>query len=290
MTPAASTGSQMQLEPQVIALVVLSAFLHAGWNAITKSSSDPLLNMAFVTASGGAIAGVMIPLTPTLNSAAFPYLLGSACVHFIYQLTLVRAYRYGDLSQVYPIARGIAPLGVAILAALLAAEIPSARQSLGLAIASTSIMSLGLIGRTHTRSRTAVGLALLTGTLIGLYTFVDGIGVRVGGHASSYISWMFFVDSFPILIFALLRRPGRVAGFLREEGLRATVGGMMAIAGYGAVLWAMSRGAMAPVASLREASVLIAAIIGTRLLGEPFGPQRILAAAGTVLGLLLVQL
>jgi hypothetical protein len=136
---------------------------------------------------------------------------------------------------------------VAILAALLAAEIPSARQSLGLAIASTSIMSLGLIGRTHTRSRTAVGLALLTGTLIGLYTFVDGIGVRVGGHASSYISWMFFVDSFPILIFALLRRPGRVAGFLREEGLRATVGGMMAIAGYGAVLWAMSRGAMAPV-------------------------------------------
>ncbi len=280
----------MQLEIEVIALVLFSAFLHAGWNAITKSSSDPLINMAVVTASGGLIAGAMIPLTPTLHPDAFPYLLCSAALHFIYQLTLVRAYRYGDLSQVYPIARGIAPLGVALLAAVIAREIPSARQTLGLAIASASIMSLGLIGRSHARSRTAVWLSLVTGALIGMYTFIDATGVRVGGHASSYISWMFFVDSFPIAIAAALRRRGRVMPYIRKEGPRAVIGGMMAIAGYGAVLWAMGRGAMAPVASLREASVLIAAILGTRLLGEPFGRQRVLAAAGTVIGLLLVQL
>jgi drug/metabolite transporter (DMT)-like permease len=280
----------MQLEPQVIALVLVSALLHAGWNAITKSSSDPLLNIAIVTSSGGLIAGAMIPLTPTLNPAAFPYLLCSAVLHFVYQLTLVRAYRYGDLSQVYPIARGVAPLGVATLAALLAQEIPSARQAFGLAVASASIMSLGMIGREHARSRTAVGLALITGTLIGMYTFIDGMGVRAGGHASSYISWMFFVDSFPILIASLVRRRGRVKEFVRTEWPRACMGGLMAITGYGAVLWAMSRGAMAPVASLREASVLIAAVIGTRMLGEPFGRQRVLAAAGTVVGLLLVQL
>jgi len=280
----------MQLEPEVVALVLLSALLHAGWNAITKSSSDPLVNMAVVTASGGLLAGALIPLTPTIDASAFPYLAASACLHFVYQITLVRAYRFGDLSQVYPIARGIAPLGVALLAALLAREIPSARQAMGLAIASASIMSLGLIGRGHARSRTAVWLALTTGTLIGAYTFVDGLGVRAGGHASSYIAWMFFIDSFPIAATALLRRRGQVAVFLRSEGLRASVGGMMAIAGYGAVLWAMSRGAMAPVASLRESSVLVAAVIGTRLLGEPFGAQRILAAAGTLVGLLLVQI
>jgi drug/metabolite transporter (DMT)-like permease len=279
-----------QLEIQVIAFVLLSAFLHAGWNAITKSSSDPLINMAVVTSSGGLVAGAMIPLTPTLDPAAFPYLFASATLHFLYQLTLVRAYRHGDLSQVYPIARGIAPLGVAALAAALAHEIPSMLQAFGLAIASASIVSLGLIGRAHARSHTATWLALLTGTLIGMYTFIDATGVRVGGHASSYISWMFFVDSFPIAATAVLRRRGQVTDFIRREGVRASIGGMMAIAGYGAVLWAMSQGAMASVASLREASVLVAAIIGTRLLGEPFGKQRITAAAGTVVGLIMVQL
>ena len=125
----------MHLEIQVIALVLFAACLHAGWNAITKSSSDPLVNMAIVTASGGAVAGAMIPLTPAIDPAAFPYLACSACLHFVYQLTLVRAYRYGDLSQVYPIARGVAPLGVGVLAAAIAQEIPSARQAFGLAMA-----------------------------------------------------------------------------------------------------------------------------------------------------------
>lgn len=279
----------MALEPHWIALLLLAAVIHASWNAINKASRDPLLSMTTLTVSGGLTAGLLIPFVPPLDPAAFPWLAASAALHFAYQLSLVHAYSLGDLSQVYPIARGTAPLGIALFAALSANEVPSPAGGLGLVIASGAIVNLAGAGSRVTRSRKAVLAALQTALLISLYTVVDGHGVRSTPLSLSYIVWMSLIDSIPMLILALWRRQGQVLRFLRSDGPRNVAGGILATLGYGIVMAAMNHGAMASVASMRETSVIFAAAIGTRLLGEPFGLRRVIASLALAGGLILVQ-
>jgi len=276
------------LDGGVVVAVLAAALLHAGWNAIAKAGRDPLLNVAAITTGSGLGAAALLPFVPLPDPAAWPFLAASVLLHFLYQVALVRAYSLGDLSQVYPMARGLAPLGVALLAVSVG-EVPGALQAAGLALASAGIASLAFTGRA-THGLAAVPSALLVSIFIAAYTFVDGLGVRAAGPELSYIAWMMFLDTFPMLALALLWRGGdAVRAFLKSEGLRAAGGGLMALAGYGVVLWAMARTEMAPVAALRETSVVFAAFLGSRLLGEPFGARRVTAAAAVTAGLIAVQ-
>jgi drug/metabolite transporter (DMT)-like permease len=272
-----------------IGLVLLAAILHASWNAMAKASSDPLVNIATVTSTGGLVSLPALFLFPFPGEETWPWLIASAVVHYAYQLSLVRMYQLGDLSQVYPIARGLAPLGVGVLAAIGAGELLGTWQFLGLALASISIMALSGLGTQGPSSRGAVGMALVTAVLIGLYTFSDGRGVRSVETPIHFIGWSFFLGSVPMVITAIALRRGRGWSVLRSGGLQAVVGGVMATIAYGIVLWAMSRTTMAAVSSLRESSVLFAAILGARFLGEPFGTRRVFAAITLVIGLILVQ-
>jgi drug/metabolite transporter (DMT)-like permease len=276
-------------EGWVLGLVLLSALLHASWNALTRRSVDPLLAIWLVTLCCGAVAGLATPWVDFPRREAWPYLAGSVVLHLAYQLFLAHAYRVGDLSQVYPIARGLAPCVVAALAAMLAGEVPGAVQLAGLALVSGSIAGLALGGARHARVPRAAGAALVTGILIGAYTFVDAAGVRAAGRAFDYIAWVLLLDSLPMSILALALRRREALGFLRAELRYGLAGGVMAAAGYGIVMWAMSRASMAGVAALRETSVIFAAWIGTRLLGEPFGGRRIVAAAGVAAGIVLLR-
>lgn len=279
----------MSLEPHWMGLLLLAALIHAGWNALNKASRDPLLSMVTLTTSGGLAAGLLIPLVPPLDPAALPWLAASVALHTAYQLSLVQAYGLGDLSQVYPIARGVAPLGVAGFAALFAGEVPQPLGVLGLLVAAAAITSLA--GASHLpHSRKAVAAALQTALLIGLYTVVDGRGARATDTSLSYIVWMSLLDALPMSGIALLRRRGQVLDFLRSDGLRNLVGGLLATLGYAIVVSAMAHGAMASVAALRETSVVFGALIGTRLLREPFGARRVLASASLALGLMLLQI
>jgi len=275
------------MDGYLVALVLLSALLHAGWNAVTKASSDPLLNMSVVSCAGALVAGTAAIFLPLPAPAAWPYLAAATLVHFVYQIVLVRAYTLGDLSQVYPIARGLAPLGVALLAALSAGEAPTALQAVGLLLASGAIASLGIpaAGSSLAATRTAV----MTAVLISAYTTIDGLGVRRAGSPFSYAAWVLSLYAIPIVMTAVIVRRGAVVDFLRSEGARAAGGGLMAIVGYTVVLWALSHGPMAAIAALRETSVIFAALIGVRMLGEGFGRRRILASIALAAGLFLVQ-
>jgi drug/metabolite transporter (DMT)-like permease len=125
--------------------------------------------------------------------------------------------------------------------------------------------------------------------MIGCYTFLDGEGVRHSGAAWSFIAWNCWATGLGFCVFALVRNRGRIAPFLGRDGARGVAGGILAIVGYGIVLWAMSRGAMANVAALRETSVVFAALIGSRILGEGFGGRRLAAALCVALGVVLLQ-
>ena len=225
-----------------------------------------------------------------MGTETFRWLAISGVIHFVYQLNLARMYRLGDLSQVYPIARGLAPLGVAVLGALFVDEALAWTQTLGLLLSAVAIVVLGRSGAKEADGSRGVGTALFVALLIGLYTYSDGRGVRSVEEPLVYIAWTCFMSSIPFALYTVHARRETLVASLRANGRRAFFGGILATVGYGIALWAMARTPLALVASLREASVLFAALIGAVVLRESFGPTRIVASAILVVGLALVQI
>jgi len=282
----------LSLRPDLVFLVLLAAVAHAGWNAVVKSSGARNRTFAVMLLTGGAVGLAGVFLLPLPAPAAWPYLAVSAAVHYGYYGFLLLAYRYGDLSHVYPLARGSAPLAVAGGAWLLAAEALPPAGIAGLALASAGLMSLAFEnGLPRGHAGRSVLYALGTGLLISAYTVVDGMGVRASGAPLSYIVWLNLLEALPIVLWLGVMRPDGFArgGVWWRHGL---VGGLLATAAYGFVIYAMSAGGMAHVSALRETSTLFAALIGTLILGEKGGGpvRRIAAAAMVSAGIVVLQL
>lgn len=271
-------------------LVLGAALLHAIWNTLLKGSGDRLLALAFIAGAGSLVSWILVPFAPLPANAAFGWLALSVLFHVGYYTALVRGYDRGDLSLVYPVARGSGPLWVALVSAPLAQERLTPQESMGIAVLCSGIVLLALRTDRAGSSRSALLYALMTGMFIGCYTLSDGLGVRASGHPIAYILWMNGLEGIPLFVFAMLRRRGRVLTFLRQDRGRSSLGGVLAALAYGIVIWAYSRGTIAPIAALRETSVVIAAWLGTRHLGEPFGRSRLLAASIVALGVLLLSL
>jgi drug/metabolite transporter (DMT)-like permease len=275
----------------VVALVLLAALLHAAWNAVAKAGRDRLLTLWGVVAVGSLTGAVGACVLPLPERTAWPYLAASLVVHTAYLLSLLRMYQLGDLSQAYPIARGISPVLVGLGAAWRVGEPLGPAQIAGLALSSLAICVLALAGRARSADAPrAVLAALVCGALIGIYTVIDGQGVRLAGGELRFIAWSFFLDGIPMTLAVLWLRRGQIGAFVRDEGARAFMGGAVATLGYAIVLWALAQGAMAHISALRETSVIFAALIGTRVLGEPFGRARVAAALVVVTGVLLLRL
>lgn len=280
----------MALEFGVIALVLLAAALHASWNALAKAGGDRLVFIAVMHVAAGAIGLIGAPFVVFPDPASWPYLLTSILVHQVYFWGLIYAYEHGDLSQVYPIARGTAPLLVALGAWWLAAEALSPMEWAGIIVVSAGIMSLAWRrGAWRDGELKAIGFALVTALTIAAYSVADGMGVRRAGSEIGYIIWLFVIDSMPVFFYALWRRRGRIRASFAPVMKPGLIGGALAGLAYGIVIWAMSLGPMAHIIALRETSVVIAALIGTLLLKEPYGRQRVAAAAVVAGGAVLLN-
>jgi drug/metabolite transporter (DMT)-like permease len=282
----------MVVDPQVIVLVLLAAASHATWNAFVKAGEDMLVSLCLVIFTTSLAALVALPFLPMPAAAAWPFLIVSALVHYLYYTALVAAYRHGDLSLTYPIARGSAPLLVAAGAWLFAGEALSAWRWVGVFTISLGIMSLASPGRRPARDgeAKAIVFALLTGLTIAGYTLADGLGVRISGPAFGYIAWLFVLSGLPMPLIVRSCRGGDSARLIRAHLKVGVFGGLISGLAYGIVIWAMSVAPIAMVISLRETSVLIAAAIGSLVLKESFGARRIAAAAVIVAGAALMNL
>ena len=281
----------MGLQLNLIAIVLLAAVTHALWNAIVKISGDRFLTATAVLGSGTVFGVFFLPLVPVPTPMMCLFLMASVIIHAVYHLCLINAYRFGDLTQVYPLARGSAPLLVALLAAVTAGEVPNASAMAGVVMVSLGIVSLSFnhrLGAEH-QGRTVL-LALATGFLISAYTVVDGLGIRLSNDLWSYIVWLMVLEGVPFLIWTALWRRHTVAPFLKREWKRALAGGILSKLAYGCVLYALAQGAMVHVSALRETSVLFAAVIGTLMLKENFGVRRILASAVIAIGIIVMQM
>jgi len=277
--------------PGVLALVLLAALLHASWNALVKSGGDRAALLTLTMCWAGLYGAVGLVFLPLPAPASWPFLLASVLIHQLYFAALVRAYEHGDLSQVYPIARGAAPVLVAAGGWALAGEALSGAEMGGLLLVSSGILSLAwLRAGPVSRERTAILSALVTALSIGLYSIADALGVRRAGNEIAYILWLFALSALPLMAFMAWHRRGRLIASLRPQLKLGAGAGLVTALAYGIAIWAFGRAPMAHVVALRETSVLFAALIGALLLGEPFGRRRILAATVIVAGAVLLRL
>ena len=277
------------MEPIAVILILSAAVMHAVWNAFVKMDGDRLMTMAVVISTTGLLAPMLLLIGPPPALESWPYILLSVLLNNAYFLFLIEAYRFGDLSQVYPIARGSAPLLVAVGAALFANEQLSVVELAGVFIISAGTISL--IWRSGLRvdaEKRSIIFALLTGLMIASYTIIDGIGVRLSGNPAAYIGWLFILSPLPIASIAIIRRRGDAIVYIRNNWKLAVLAGGLNLGSYGLSIWALSLAAMAHVSAMRETSVIIAALIGTQLLGESFGKRRILAAMVVATGVILI--
>jgi len=276
----------------LVPLVLLSALLHASWNAVVKAAHvDRLTTQSLVIWTSTVAGAATIPFVTVPAAAAWPFIMLSTVVHTLYYTFLLIAYKDGELSRVYPIARGTAPLLVALFATVLVGEALSLRQSIGVALVSLGIISLAFEnGLPRGVERRSIAAALLTGLTITAYTLIDGIGVRRSGAPIGYIAWLFAIEGLPfgIAAYILRRAPSRQAP--SGDWAKAIAGGLIATIGYGIAIWAMGQAAFAGIVSLRETSVVFGAIMGAVFLGERFGPVRYVAAALVAGGNLLLHL
>jgi drug/metabolite transporter (DMT)-like permease len=278
----------MQLQLDLAAAVLVAALLHALWNSFVKAGRDRLASIAVISATGGLLSAPVAAFTAWPGMTSVPFLAGTVVTHLVYYYCLINAYRFGDLSRVYPLARGLAPPIVAVGAALVAGEWLTGREVIGIVLVSCGIASL-VGGGGAAEDRRAVWFAAATGGMIAVYTIIDGLGARHARQALGYIAWMNICESAALLLVARGWRGPSIWTALRGELPRTIVAGVMATLGYGIVIYAMSRGAMAHVSALRETSVVIAALIGTWALGEPGALARIAAAVIVAAGVVVMN-
>lgn len=279
------------MDSLVFIAVLAAAVMHAGWNVLIKLKLDRFLSLCLLQLFLGLMGVVMLAVFPWPATASLPHAAMSGVLHLGYNLFLVRSYRTGDLSQVYPIARGAAPLLTLVGAWAVAGERPGMPGLAGIAILVAGIWFVSLVGRRAIRlDGMTLFFALGTSVFIASYTVVDGLGGRASGSPAGYAALVFVIDTILLLAVAAMTR-GR--GFLREvlpfwkSGL---AGGVLSGSAYWIAIWAMTKAPIAAVGALRETSILIVMLLSMRVLKEVVTWPRLVGAGLIVAGAVLIRL
>jgi drug/metabolite transporter (DMT)-like permease len=278
----------MRLSPlSLYALVLLSAVAHAAWNGLVKSAGDRLLMMAAIRLVGLAYGFAMLAFVPWPSPTAWMWLGCATVAVFAYYGLLLQSYRIGDMSLVYPIARGAAPILLALVAFLAIGERLNLLQIAAVALTSAGILVL-VVGKGSDRK--ALAFAIATGIAIASYSFFGALGVRAGGDVLGFQAWLEILTGLGLLSFAATRRRAAIGPFFRANGWTGLLAGILSVAGYLAYLAAAQILPLAPVSALRESSVIFGTVIGAVLFKEGFAARRIAAAIMVTCGIVALAL
>ena len=273
---------------EVAAIVLFAAALHAGWNALIKISGDRVCVMAFVTLVGSLLSFFVLPFVESPHPASWPLLVLTILLHTGYHFFLPIAYDHGDLGQVYPMARGSAPILVTLAAFLLVGETLEPFALIGVLCLAVGVMTLTFDKTTGIAKKPrAVCFALATGACIASYTLVDGLGARQAGSILGFAVWLTIGDGLLTFVLAFLWKGGAIWQVARSNLAIGLAGGAMQVGAYWIIVWALAVAPMGQVSALRETSVLFAALISTLVLREGFGVWRFVSAVLISLGLML---
>lgn len=274
----------------VFLTVLLAALLHASWNALLKGSGDKTLSMAAVVIGHVVLAAPLLFVVPWPAEASWPYIVVGAMLHIGYQLFLLHSYTLGDLTQVYPIARGTAPLLVAAVSVLFLGVVLSGVELLAIGCIVIGIMSLCFVRRSDgTRNPQAAKFALGTGCFIAGYSLIDGLGAREAGTALGFYCCLTILNAAGFSGIMAWRKPG-LLGRIPREGLKLMIlGGGASFIAFAMVIWAFTQAPIALVTALRETSIVFALLIGVFFMGERLDLTKVVSTALSLGGAILLR-
>ncbi len=273
------------------AIVILAAALHAGWNALVKVEGDRLVAAAALCVFAAIAAAVALPFFPPPHPDSWPFIAVSATLHTGYMMFLIKAYQHGDLSHVYPLARGSAPLMVALFSVFVLGDPLPPTALFGVVLIGVGIMSLVLAtGVEWLANRRAIFYALGTGVFIAVYTVWDAIGAGKAGGAHGYVLCIFILVGLLHAAIVFARRGPAAFDLTRAKWQIGAIGGACSLGAYWLVVHALTLAPMPLVAALRETSIVIAVLIGVFVLRERLNIVRVLSTAATLLGVALAKI
>lgn len=258
----------------VFLIIIFAAFCHAGWSTIVKKSENGLAMMGITSIIEIIIFLPLIFTVPFQTTSIWFFILATTFLHGLYRYSVVKSYQYGDLSFVYPIARGGSVLIIGLVSILILGANINLAGILGIILICFGLFMISFL-TAKKFNRSAFIIATTTASLIATYTILDGIAVRLSENAFTFIYWMLLLNGIPMLIYAFFSQTGlrKKNSYKVKDGI---VAGVLAILGYGLVVWSMQFIEIAYVSSIREISIVLATLLSFYLLKEKDAHKRIM--------------
>ena len=274
----------------VFLAVLGAAFLHALWNALIKLGTSKVGGMVILSIVEIPIGLAVVAVSPPMDMAALPWVIAAGCTHFFYKFFLTYAYDRGDLSRVYPIARGAAPMIVTLVGLFVLSDEVTRNEYAGILVLAAGILLMARGVFSSGENRRLLPFALGSAVATATYTMIDGLGARVSGSPAAYVAWVFVADG---CFFTLGMLALRGVDVIPRSWPAWRMGALASAASYGAYavsIWAMTFAPIAVVAALRETSILFAVLIGWLIFGEKMTGEKAVAALVIVAGVMLTRL
>ena len=279
------------MEQNIFLLVIFAAILHAVWNGMVKSYKDKVISVSAIVFGHVPIAILVMLILPLPTLESVPYLILSAIIHQGYQYNLISAYRVGDLTKVYPIARGTGPIVVTIISIIFLGLLITKFQTLSIALICFGIIILGVFSESSIKNNKAVIYSLATGFFIGLYSLADGYGARISQSPLNFLGWSFILNAmiFPFVL-KYMGYTNVFSRVLKEAKLIFWVGGTLSYIVYGIVVWSFTKAPIPLVGALRESSIVFSILIGFFFLKERVTFIKVASILAIFVGVVFLKL
>ncbi len=279
------------MESDIFLLVIFAAILHAVWNGMVKNFGDKVISVSAIVFGHVPMAIVVMLFLPLPTLESIPYIILSAIIHQGYQYNLISAYKVGDLTKVYPIARGTGPIVATIISIIFLGLLITKFQALSVVLICFGIIILGMFSESSTKNNKAVIYSLATGFFIGMYSLADGHGARISLSPLSFLGWSFILNAiiFPFVL-KYMGYSNIFSRVMKEAKLIFWIGGTLSYIVYGIVVWSFTKAPIPLVAALRESSIVFSILIGFFFLKERITFIKVLSILVIFVGVVLLKL
>ena len=279
------------IDTNVFLIILLATVMHAVWNGMVKKHPDKVVAVSGIVFGHVPISIIAIILLPAPSVDCIPYIIASALIHQGYNWYLLSSYKIGDLTQVYPIARGFGPLVATIISILILGLVLDNLIILSICLICLGIMILGIFNQPSKKNSKIIQYSLFTGFFIGLYSLVDGYGARVSLSAITYMSWSFILIAFLFPIVLKIKKQENIFKNVMSRGKQIFwVGGTLSYIIYIIVVWGFTKAPIPMVGALRETSIFFSIFIGYFFLKEKITSKKIFTIILILVGVVGLKL